>query len=1146
MRKMRSLMLIFHLRNLRNLRNLRLLLLLLLTSAVMAGERAWQPETFPISYWCGPPPQFTTIERYREIKDAGFTVVFPPCGGATPELNHKILGFCKELGLRAFVQDPHMPLAIGGDAKPKAAIDAIVREYADESALAGYFITDEPGAGAFEGLSEVVAALRERDPKHVAFVNLLPNYATPAQLGAATYDGYVRGFIERVKPFAISYDHYTFAAGNAQSFYDQIKAVRSITNDAKLPFWNIVLAVQHGPYRNLTEPELRWQAMNTLAFGGKGLLWFTYWSPGGMDKSFEWQHAMINPDGTKDPHYEMIAKINRDVRAIGDELLGATSLDVYTPPEVRPTTRSTTAAASTPNSELRVGWFRSADGTKNLLLMVNQNTRQSATSGAVQEKDLPPPYAGYELFDPSTRKWQPVRSGPVPDIAPGGGMLFRINEFPSDNGPIPSPPRAAATQPRAQKDPALDTIRSRFVLSMMPPTDELAADIIDKAHKRAAELKADATWPDLDYADQGRARWPLGEHLGRTLLMARASYILRDRNTPEEQLDAKTIAALDWWLDHDLKNPNWWWNEIGVPQFLGEISIFMQPKLSPKRLDDVVKIMRRSVWTKWTGQNLVWGTQIQILRGLLIGDAAAVREAYARMYDEIRIVKQPEDGIQADFSFHQHGQQLYNGGYGLGFGNDVGRFVAHAWGTPYQIPPDKLQIYLGYLLDGQQWMVFEDLFDFSATGREIIREGKVAVNRKWSGGPISPAGAAYGMANVVRQLASLDVPRKPELVAFAKRLEGAPDQQPLVGNRHYYCSDYMVHRGAHSLMSIKMFSDRMINAELVNTEGKKSHHLSDGATLIYNDGDEYRDIWPVWDWQQVPGTTAEQAPDGVLDKLLPKGNHERGQTSFVGGVSNGRLGVAAMDLKRGKLTAKKAWFCFEDRVVCLGAGINCDSDNDVVTCVNQCLTTNSSDVQQGDNWVWHRNVGYVFPAGAKFVLSTGEQSGKWSDLGPVQSPLIKKPVFKLTLDHGTRPRDGTYQCVVLPYGRADETRAAAQASPIEVFSNTTTLQAVRDGEHAMGIVFRQAGEARGGGGGGGGGGWNVAVDRPCLVLLEQRDDGLHVSVSNPESQPATVNVTIDRAVHGDGATVDGNGTRIQFDLPGGLIAGSTVTKVLAA
>ena len=40
----------------------------------------------------------------------------------------------------------------------------------------------------------------------------------------------------------------------------------------------------------------------------------------------------------------------------------------------------------------------------------------------------------------------------------------------------------------------------------------------------------------------------------------------------------------------------------------------------------------------------------------------------------------------------------------------------------------------------------------------------------------------------------------------------------------------------------------LLNTELVNDEGKKSHHLADGFTLLYRRGDEYADIFPVWDW----------------------------------------------------------------------------------------------------------------------------------------------------------------------------------------------------------------------------------------------------------------------------------------------------------
>ncbi|MGH9342320.1 MAG: hypothetical protein ACRD19_00940 [Terriglobia bacterium] len=103
-------------------------------------------------------------------------------------------------------------------------------------------------------------------------------------------------------------------------------------------------------------------------------------------------------------------------------------------------------------------------------------------------------------------------------------------------------------------------------------------------------------------------------------------------------------------------------------------------------------------------------------------DWTTVAEGYDRMYQEIKIVSPTEEEIQQDDSFHQHGPQLYNGGYGLNYANDVGRFIAFAWGTYLQVPPDKMAIFSSYLLDGEQWMVWNDIFDYSAIGREITRK----------------------------------------------------------------------------------------------------------------------------------------------------------------------------------------------------------------------------------------------------------------------------------------------------------------------------------------------------------------------------------------------------------------------------------------
>src|SRR5688572_32153943 len=129
-------------------------------------------DDFVTSYWCGPPAQFTTFERYQEIKNANFTVAFPIYGSMAVEHNRAMLDYCQRLGMKAIIHDSRTVASIGGSADAKRNLDAVVKDYAEYPALLGYHIVDEPGSAAFPGLGEVVAYLKERDPKHPGYINL--------------------------------------------------------------------------------------------------------------------------------------------------------------------------------------------------------------------------------------------------------------------------------------------------------------------------------------------------------------------------------------------------------------------------------------------------------------------------------------------------------------------------------------------------------------------------------------------------------------------------------------------------------------------------------------------------------------------------------------------------------------------------------------------------------------------------------------------------------------------------------------------------------------------------------------------------------------------------------------------------------------
>ena len=50
---------------------------------------------------------------------------------------------------------------------------------------------------------------------------------------------------------------------------------------------------------------------------------------------------------------------------------------------------------------------------------------------------------------------------------------------------------------------------------------------------------------------------------------------------------------------------------------------------------------------------------------------------------------------------------------------------------------------------------------------------------------------------------------------------------------------------------------------MLNNENLKGYNLPLGATNILTSGKEYEGIFPVWNWNKIPGTTAVQHQDST-------------------------------------------------------------------------------------------------------------------------------------------------------------------------------------------------------------------------------------------------------------------------------------------
>ncbi len=389
---------------------------------------------FPLSYWFGPPLEEMTPERYREIADCGFTIAAPP-PGSSMGVNLQHLDLCHEAGITGLVGDHRLVRernAIALDHCPGWQQEAAraVQDYRDHPALYGYYIGDEPHRQDFADLAQMCHLVHRLDPTHSAYINLYPTYAAPHlpgsahdQLGTATYEEHVATFQRMIRPHLLSYDHYAlFDDGSLRpEYFENLAIIRRQALAAHIPFWQTILLTPHFRYRDPDEADLRWQAYTTLAYGRRGLAYFTYWTP----VHANYRNAIIDPFGARTSHYACVRRINRELQALGPTLLALSSQRVVHAHDVPPDTQGIVRGIA--GGSCVVGEFGGADGTPYVLIVNNDRAHAAQLRVEVSR--------GTEVLEVSRRTGavSPLqeegrsRDGALEIwLAPGDGRLFRV------------------------------------------------------------------------------------------------------------------------------------------------------------------------------------------------------------------------------------------------------------------------------------------------------------------------------------------------------------------------------------------------------------------------------------------------------------------------------------------------------------------------------------------------------------------------------------------------------------------------------------------------------------------------------------------------------------------------------------------------
>lgn len=631
--------------------------------------------------------------------------------------------------------------------------------------------------------------------------------------------------------------------------------------------------------------------------------------------------------------------------------------------------------------------------------------------------------------------------------------------------------------------------------------------------KNLALFQENGSFSDIDYDDTQMTNWTPIKHIERLSDFVYAYTNEKNKYYQNEDLYQKIVKGLEYWYDVDSESDNWWHNQISEPQKLGVLLIQMRigKKQIPQELE--TKILKRIQETggdpaKWTGANRTDIALHWIYRSCLTQNEADLKTAIDNVFNPV--VYTTEEGFQHDNSYFQHGEQLYIGGYGDEILKGVTQVASYALGTQYQLDKEKVELLSKFMRETYYRAVRGQNMSFDVVGRSVSRPG--LLNKRTT-------------ATYAKRMIDIDPTHSDEYKAIIARLnrKQPADYQVTASHTHYFRGDYSLHVRPQYNFDVRLASTRTKKCEYGNKENLKTYFMSDGCTNITQTGDEYFNIFPVWNWCHIPGTTAPQLEKVPMD---PKAWGVLGTSTYAGGVSDSIYGATAyayMDTNPEVNTgAKKSWYFFDNEVVCLGAGIQSTSTYPVHTTVNQCFLKGGIMVDKGDKeetlangshtlqapqWVLHDKIGYFFPQKEEVFLTAQTQSGRWYDINTSKSKKEEKmDVFTLGINHGVGPKDGSYAYIVVP-GKtsAQEMKAYQKKNAIEILSNNPKIQAVRNTKlNVWMVTFFEAGTFKHKE-------LSVTVDKPCVLMVKDinaKSANLHIADPGQTQSPIQVELKI--------------------------------------
>ncbi len=388
-------------------------------------------------------------------------------------------------------------------------------------------------------------------------------------------------------------------------------------------------------------------------------------------------------------------------------------------------------------------------------------------------------------------------------------------------------------------------IKDRVIAELMKsPVDDGHVDTLLR------QMNEDGSFDGINYEDLSRtAGFHQRNHTSHLVYLAIAYKSSASRFHRSQKLKEVITRGYKYWVNNDFVGDNWHNNQISTPTNLVNLMLLIGDELPKDLVEKGQPIIGRAHMNasgaRPSGDRIVIAGILA--KNLLFKEDQEQFDATIRLIEGEMKFSTGHRGMQHDYSFHHRIDRVNNTtSYGYGkYANVFGEWSYYVAGTDYAFSSERINHLVDYYLEGifkqQVYAIYPDV---SVKNRSITHKATFAPRET---------------LEIERLLHSTDY-RREELEEVIRLRTGASKPSQSFA-KFFWQTEHFVFQRPDFYTTVRMFSTRNRNMEMpYNGPGKPTHHRADGTNYLMLKGDEYHNIWPVYDWQKISGTTIVQKP----------------------------------------------------------------------------------------------------------------------------------------------------------------------------------------------------------------------------------------------------------------------------------------------